>query len=103
MSARHIVRAPFHVKEAVGVQELIAGVGFVFRIDPPVPTGPYGGRIHINDVLAEFTATDSRYPVGVPFMCKIMQLLHKRADGFLVEIVKVSLPVVFVADPPNDD
>ncbi|MNC20893.1 hypothetical protein D3C75_688600 [compost metagenome] len=103
VAACHIVRPPFHMEEAVRLPEFIQRVGFVLGINPPVPARPDRGGIHIHDILAEFAAADRRHPGVIQSVGQLMQLLHKAADGFLIEVVVVPFPVIFIAQSPDND
>lgn len=68
-----------------------------------IPARPDGGGVNVHNVFAELAAANGCGARRVEAMGKVVQLAHKGAYAVFFERLEIALPVVLIAQPPQDD
>src|SRR5690606_16636383 len=64
---------------------------------------PDGGGVDIDDIFAETASTDGCFAGRVELVRQVIQFSHKRSYFLFIELLEVARPIVFIAEPPDDD
>src|SRR5690348_12099268 len=78
------------------------GGGAVFGISSTVPACPDGGRINVHDIFTKITSPDSGHPAVIQLMRQRVQLFQESADAVLAVTGKITRPVYFISQSPDD-
>src|SRR4030095_2073334 len=96
------VATPLHVQKVVNFLHLFERSGFVISVTTAVPASPYRRGVNINHILREIAASNCGLAGRIQRVRDSIQFSHERANLFLVKLFKVTWPIVFISQTPNN-
>src|SRR6185312_5949897 len=97
------VSSPLHMNKVIHLLHLFFGGAPVLGISSAIPAGPNGWRVNIGDIFCEIAAANTGHARRIELVSFLVESRHKRADRLLIFGRKLSRPIIFIAESPEDD
>ena len=103
MTSCMVISSPLHMQEMFYLLHFSFGNILVLRILTTIPSCPDRRRIHVHNIAAESTTTDSCLTACIHLMRNRIQFTHQTAYLALFKFREIVRPIIFITQSPDND